>query len=178
VLVSYLLRISILALAVGCTSSPSPLCGSAWAQPAAVPADFSIRIVSASLEPPRTPPDIESIEVKASGDATLSAMPGKNGRLPATTLKISSDAVARIYKAVLEQRFFELQPLYSDQTIKDGDQAEITVTANGQTHSVRTVNIRVYAFDRITIAVDRELPIERRIQYNALHEASYKGIER
>jgi len=105
-------------------------------------------------------------------------MPGKNGRLPATTLKISSDAVARIYKAVLEQRFFELQPLYSDQTIKDGDQAEITVTANGQTHSVRTVNIRVYAFDRITIAVDRELPIERRIQYNALHEASYKGIER
>ena len=49
---------------------------------------------------------------------------------------------------------------------------------DGRTHTVRTVNHRVFAFDRIVITIDRELPKGRRIQYNALHVKSYPEVER
>ncbi len=150
----------------------------ALSQTVAVPNDFHVQLVSSSRGPPRTPPDIESVDISSSGDTALSAMPGKNGWLPPTSLKLSAEALARIYRAILDQRFFELRPLYEDAGIRDGDQAKITVTAAGRTHTVRTINITVYAFDRVTIAVDRELPIERRIQYNALREPSYRAVER
>jgi hypothetical protein len=154
--------------------SGMPACG----QAAAVPRDFALRLTSAARGPARTPPDIAWVDINAAGNASLSEMPGKSGRLPATQIKLAPDALARIYSAIQDQRFFELRPLYEDPTIRDGDQAEITITANGRTYTVQTVNITVYAFDRVTIAIDRELPIERRIQYNALREPSYKVIER
>jgi hypothetical protein len=148
------------------------------AEAVAVPGDFKVKLTSAARGPVRSPPDIESIEIDASGAAASSAMDGPEGRLPAAKLKLSRDAVARIHRAILDQRFFDLKPEYSNPSVLQGDQAQIVVTAGGRTRRVRTVNIRVHAFDRITIAIDRELPIERRIQYNALHTDSYRAVER
>ncbi len=55
----------------------------------------------------------------------------------------------------------------------------MTVTAAGRTYKVRTVNLRVGAFDRVASAIDNELPPERRVRYNALRpEANYRNIER
>jgi hypothetical protein len=173
-----LLRVGAFGLVLSCVADPGAKPALAQAQLTAVPADFSIRIVSSALGTTETPPDIEWVEIKASGDALFSAMPSQRGWLPAGSVKIRPDAVARIYKAVLDQRFFELQSLYSNPSIDDGDEADTTVTAGGRTYSVRTVNITVFAFDRVTLAVDRELPIERRIQYNALREPSYNKVER
>ena len=144
----------------------------------AVPHDFEVRLESAARGPQQTPPDVAWVQINAGGEAEVSEMRGRDGRLPATSIKLPPDALARIYQVIVDQRFFDLRPLYEDPAIRDGDQAEITVTADGRTHTVRTVNIAVNAFDRITIAIDRELPIERRIQYNALREESYKSIER
>ena len=103
----------------------------------------------------------------------------RDQELPATSVNLPREAIQRIYAAIQNERFFDLQPLYRDEHKVDGDQAEMTVTAAGKTYKVRTVNIRVGAFDRIAGAIDRELPAERRIQYNALRpEANYRSIER
>src|SRR5262249_23647530 len=99
--------------------------------------------------------------------------------LPAAEASLPRDSVARIYKAIQDENFFALQPLYRDGEVADGDQAEMTVTAGGRTYNVRTVNIRVGAFDRIASAIDRELPSERRVKYNALQPNNdYRSVER
>jgi hypothetical protein len=145
------------------------------AQPAGVPADFRLRLESAGRIPGSR---VEWIEIEASGRTRMSAMDARDGVLPEAALTLSPAAVARIWDRVRTERFFELQPLYRDPNVRDGDYAQISVTAGGRTHRVRTVNIRVHAFDRIAVITDRELPVARRIQYNALHVEAYKAVER
>lgn len=142
-----------------------------------VPADFKLRLVSAPRIPGR---DLraEWVEIDASGKTYLSPMEARDGLLPEATITLERDAVKRIYDRVQQERFFELDPIYEDPDVHGGDMAQMVVTAHGRTHQVRTINIKVHAFDRITIFVDRELPIERRIQYNALHVPQYKAVER
>jgi hypothetical protein len=148
------------------------------AMAASVPADFKIKLVSASLGPPRNPPDIESVTIDASGTAILSPMPSPAGMLAASTLKLDAAVVAGIYQATQTQRFFELKPEYRDPGVRDGDQATLTVTAAGKTKTVSTTNIRVLAFDIIAVAIDRALPPERRLQYNALTEPRLRSVDR
>lgn len=147
----------------------------AWAED--IPADFKLRLVSAPRAPDLDLPN-EWVEIDAGGKAYMSRMAARDGILPEATIRLEPAAVQRIYDRVLEERFFELEPVYQDPDVQGGDMAEITVTANGRTHQVRTINIKVHAFDRITIFVDRELPIARRIQYNALHVPQYKAVDR
>ncbi len=150
-----------------------------------VPDDFSIRLESRARgvdeQPAGTdgpPPDIAWVEIDASGKVKTSAMIAKRGLIPPTTLNLSKQAIANIYAITVQERFFKLDPVYRDPAIQGGDLATMTITANGKTYTVTTINIRVYAFDRITLTIDKELPIERRIQYNALHVKEYKTIER
>jgi hypothetical protein len=151
---------------------------SALAQTIAVPPDFSLRLVSASRGPPQSPPDVEWVEIKASGETTFSEMESRSGRLPTASIKLSPAAVAQIYQAVVAERFFDLQPDYVNTGVIDGDQAEMTVTANGRTKTVKTINIRVNAFDRITRVINSVLPEDRRIAYNALSDGAYQAVER
>jgi hypothetical protein len=151
----------------------------ALAQAVAVPNDFRVRLVSAPLGPPSPRDGPESVEINGAGLASYSLMRVRDEELPAATANLSRDAVARIYKAIQDERFFDLQPLYRDAEVSDGDQAEMTVTAGGRTFKVRTVNMRVGAFDRIANAIDRELPPERRVKYNALQPTiDYRSVER
>lgn len=147
----------------------------AWADD--VPADFKLRLVSAPRVPDPGLPN-EWVEIDASGRTYMSRMEARDGILPEATITLEPSAVQRIYDRVRQERFFELEPVYEDSDVQGGDMAQMVVTANGRTHEVRTINIKVHAFDRITIFVDRELPIERRIQYNALHVPQYKAVER
>ena len=151
----------------------------AWAQGvASVPADFKLRLVSARRGPARIPPDIQWVEISAAGSAKLSEMRSGNAQLPGAVIRLGADAVQRIYRAVSTERFFELQGIYQDSEVSGGDFAEMTITADGKTQTVKTVNIRVAAFDRITQAVNSALPADRRIRYNALHVDSYKSVDR
>ena len=72
--------------------------------------------------------------------------------------RIPPEGMADIWRWIQKERFFELKPLYEDPSVLDGDFAEMTITAEGRTHRVRTVNLRVYAFDRISIAFGLEVP--------------------
>jgi hypothetical protein len=159
-----------------CPTGFGALPHSAWAQ--AVPTDFKLRLVSSTVGPPETLADRAWVEIKAGGEATFSEMQGPIGRLPSAVVNLTRDHLAVIYQELTAERFFELQPLYRDPTIRGGDQAELTVTVNGRTHTVKTINIRVNAFDRITLVIDATLPAERRIQYNALHQKDYNEVER
>ncbi len=173
-------RAAIAAIALGLVAAPLAIFPAlpTLAQAPNVPADFRVRLVSSPLSPsPFDPP--EWVEIAASGQTSYSAMSFRDQQLPAATANLPREAVSRIYKAVQDERFFDLQPLYRDDKVRDGDQAEMTVTAAGRTYKVRTVNLRVGAFDRVASAIDNELPPERRVRYNALRpEANYRNIER
>ncbi len=120
----------------------------------------------------------QAVEIDASGTARLSAVKTPEGPLPETTVSLPPGALEDIWRWIRKERFFELDPLYEDPEIRDGDFAEMTVTANGRTHTVRTVNIRVRAFDRIATVINYYLPDGREIQYNALHSPQYRSVER
>ena len=153
------------------------LAGSAAAQSSIspVPADFKVRLESMARRPGSP---VAWVEIDASGRARLSRIQEGGQDLPEASLSISAAAIARLWARIQAERFFELQPVYRDPDIHDGDMAKITLTAGGRTHAVRTVNIRVLAFDRVTLAIDNELPKPRRIQYNALRVGDYKAVER
>jgi hypothetical protein len=144
---------------------------------AGVPADFRVELRSAPRVPGE-PAGAQEVAIDAQGRVKLAAVQGPDETLPALETQLKPDAVQRIYDAVTKDRFFELKPLYREPKIRDGDYARMTITAEGRTHTVKTVNIRVFAFDRIVITIDRELPKGRRIQYNALHVKSYPEVER
>jgi hypothetical protein len=149
------------------------------AQSQAEPLPNDLRIVLRSV--PRvagTVPGEHSVTIDADGNAQLSTVSAPGGELPAMTAQIPTEGMEDIWSWIQKERFFELDPLYRDPEIQDGDFAEMTITANGETHKVRTVNIRVYAFDRIAIVIGYYLPEGRRIQYNALHASEYKAVER
>lgn len=120
----------------------------------------------------------QSVEIDAQGNARLAAVKTPEGELPALTVKLPPEAVEDIWSWIQRERFFELDPLYRDPEIQDGDFAEMTVAAGGRTHTVRTVNIRVHAFDRIATVINYYLPDGREIQYNALTFPQYKSVER
>jgi hypothetical protein len=166
------------AMAFGCVLCWLTLSAPALAQDATVPSDFRVRLVSSPLIP--SPSDTpESVEIAASGQTAYSEMHVRGQLLPAARATLPRAAVARIYKTIRDENFFGLQPLYRDDQVADGDRAEMTVTAGGRTYNVRSVNMRVGAFDRIANAIDRELPPERRVKYNALRpNIDYGSVER
>jgi hypothetical protein len=142
----------------------------------AVPPDFAISLESAARMPGRTPPDVQTVQISTNGQAVLSEVNRGSSSLPATTITLPRGAVGRIYKAVVDQRFFDLKDRYRDEDVTGGDRATMTVRAGGRTRTVDTVNIRVGAFDAIARAINDELPAERRIRYNALTVDSYKSV--
>lgn len=142
-----------------------------------VPEDFEVVLTSGpALQD--SPLDIESITINADGTAILSARQGNGEPIPQTTIELSEDSLEGIYQAVQDRRFFELDEVYSDPAILDGDYAILRITANGTTHEVRTENIRVFDFDLVAMAVNARVPFERGVIYNALREADYKEVER
>lgn len=141
------------------------------------PDDLSIELSSAPRMP-GYPLGPESIFISPNGTVELSVMDAEGGTLPAMTTEIDNAGRARIYNAIMENDFFGLKDKYESPAVLDGDYALLKITANGKTHSVRTINMRVNAFDRIVIIINREVPTERRIIYNALHVKEYLEVER
>jgi hypothetical protein len=144
--------------------------------PAAVPADFRLELTVAAR--PAGPGDVESIALEADGRVRCSARLTPEGGLPAAELRIAPAEVAAIHAELSSRRFFELDPVYSDPEVADGDLASLVVTAGGRSHRVTTINVAVDDFDAIVLALLDRLPPERRIAYNALHVEGLKRVER
>ena len=141
------------------------------------PNDFSVELVSGVLQP-GYPIGPERVTINASGSVNYSEMERADRMLAAENSEISREAVAAIYASITENDFFGLKERYESPAILDGDYAELTITANGNTHSVRTVNIKVKDFDDIVTIINRQLPEDRWIIYNALHIDEYDEVER
>lgn len=141
------------------------------------PADFKLFLQSdAMMRHPDFPP--ESLTLSADGKVQFSSKGTQNGKLEPISIQIDANAVREIFKQVQTQDFFSLKKEYVDPDVLDGDYAVMTITANNQKHTVRTVNIAVEAFDAIVNRVNRFMPPERNIYYNALYDTSYKRVKR
>ena len=145
-----------------------------FAQDSGVPDDFELTLVSAPflLEDPL---QVEGLTIHADGAASISARLGDDGEIPAHDVEIGTDSVAALYGVIQAQDFFGLGALYEDPNILDGDYAIMTITADGQTHSVRTVNIGVDAFDTIALWVNSYFPVEEMVLYNAFLDSGDEG---
>lgn len=150
-----------------------------------VPEDFEV-IFTSSPALVAEDIDVESLKITAGGEVVLSPKVWVAGQfpnstredLPEMTLQLTPEALSGIFAAINENEFFSLKANYNDPNILDGDWAELTITSGGQTHTVRTRNIKVAAFDRITVTINDTLPIERRLKYNAINGADYEEVER
>lgn len=155
----------------------------AWLGPASMaraaeaPADFSITLTSGPLLE-QSPLQVESITIKADGAATIAAHLEGATQVPAKTVSLSKAAVDGIYTQVIAQGFFDLKPVYANPNVMDGDYAIMTVTASGKTHQVKTVNIRVDAFDRIALWINGKFAPEDMVLYNAFIDRGMEGVER
>jgi len=82
---------------------------------------------------------------------------------------ISADAMGEIWNEILDNDFFNLDDLYESPVSESGgDYARLTITGNGQTHDVKTVNIVVPKFDRIILKINMLTPEDSNLIYNAL----------
>lgn len=130
--------------------------------------------------------DIETLKINSAGEVVLSPKAYYSGQIPDVTrevllelhLVLDAETLNQIFLAINENDFFSLDENYNDPKIIDGDWAELTITANGKTHTVKTRNIKVNAFDRITVTINDTLPEPRRLKYNAINGADYEEVER
>ena len=148
---------------------------SAVSQSGKVPTDFSLTLSSAPLDI-RTEGDIriESASIKADGTALVSARRKEDKDIPAKKIKLKPESLASIYDAVKRWKFFELKPLYEDPSFHGGDYVLLKVTANGTTHEVKVVNMRVRDFDRITWRINSALPKDDMVLYNVFYGVKYR----
>lgn len=140
------------------------------------PNDLEISLYSAPAVPGAKPGPM-GVVIKADGSAEFTRDNGREG-IETEPVPLPDGALLRIWTAIGENDFTTLKPFYNDPEVMDGDWAEITVTARGETHTVRTRNIKVTAFDNISVAINAELPAEARVKYNAILGADYNEVAR
>ncbi|MCR9129932.1 MAG: hypothetical protein NXI12_10440 [Alphaproteobacteria bacterium] len=138
----------------------------AWAQ---VPDDFRI-VVSSRPVHLGEPMDEQGVVIDADGSVYAKPFRTYEGGPEFGPYRgsLGADQMAAIVEAVEANGFFDLDEEYADYRIGGGDQATIAVRLNGRTHYVTAINSPLEPFDDIVRAVNRQLPEERRIYYNAL----------
>lgn len=149
----------------------TPLTETAFAQ--AIPEDFEVSLSSAPVNPSALPGPMGI--VVNDNDTAILTRTDTDGEETTKTLTLDPGASAAIWQAIQDQGFFALDPAYNDPAILDGDYAIIQVTANGETHEVRTTNIAVGAFDMVALWINSFLPPEDMVLYNAFIERPDPG---
>ncbi len=121
-----------------------------------------------------------AVKIQSNGHCKYFATPQGQGTdfVLINEFDLDAKAMEKIYETVKKEKFFELKKEYKDPNVKDGDLAVMQIIANGKRHVVKTVNIKVDAFDNIVREINTYLPKEARISYNALHVDAYKRVKR
>lgn len=149
----------------------------AFTQDHELPDDLTITLTSGPVQPGHQY-DIETALIKPDGTTILSPKYVEDEILPEIKIKLTRESLISIYDAIKRWKFFELKPFYEDPSVIDGDYASLRVTANGVTHEVKTQNIKVHDFDRITWRINSELPDDRMILYNVFYGVKSKEMKR
>lgn len=128
-----------------------------------VPLDFAITYTSGPTHADWGSRRVE--KVYANGDAVIEEIPSVRGgqppppqdRKPMVVKRMSPDGVKRLYARVAACEFFDLKERYWNPNIRDGGVENITVTANGRTHSVVVYYYDVPRYASIVSAMREEM---------------------
>lgn len=134
-----------------------------------LPDHFTLTAVSGSISPDYP---VYKIEITKNGEGIYSVMSAENRKYgkfeKVSSFKLTKSDLLMIYESVVENQFFDLKKEYIDRDILDGSFAELTVTVDKKTHTVRTRNIAVTEFDRIMITINIATPKDNKIIYNEI----------
>lgn len=134
-----------------------------------IPGDFKVVAVTGGLLPGTK---VAKVEIDREGNcAYWQKSAGKktgNQFVESGRFKLSEAAIRFIFKAVRENNFFSLKENYTAKDILDGNFAQLTVTSDKKSHTVRTQNIHVDRFDNIMFYINMALPTDKRVMYNEL----------
>lgn len=134
-----------------------------------IPKDFKIIAAAGGVAPGST---VDKVEIGANGGAVHYEMSAKNRAKGIFTekerFKVEEAALRHIYRMIKKNDFFGLNNDYKAEDVLDGNFAELTVTMDGRTHSVRTRNIEVKRFDEIMIAINMATPGLKMVVYNEI----------
>jgi len=137
--------------------------------PGYLPKDFKIVAITGGISPAES---VEKAEINAKGEVIYYAISPKDRAKyvfeEVARFKINLQELKYLYVRIKENNFFKLKNEYVDKYVLDGSFAQLTVTANGRTHTVKVRNIRQKAFDNIMIAINLALPDEYRVIYNEI----------
>lgn len=134
-----------------------------------VPKDFKIIAVAGGVAPGTT---VDKVEIDSQGRAVYSQMSANNRSKglfeEKEKFQLSVPDLRDIYRTAKKNNFFNLNEKYKNDNILDGSFAELTITAEGITHSVRTQNTSVEGFDKIMISINLATPGMNKVIYNAI----------
>lgn len=137
--------------------------------PQKIPSDFRVTAMAGGLIPGDV---VNKVEISPDGSAVYyelsSAGKPKNKFVEKARFKLENVAMDYIYYSVNKNNFFGLKNGYRNENVVDGNFAELKITSNGKTHTVRTRNIRIERFDDIMIDINIVLPKDYKIIYNEI----------
>ena len=117
--------------------------------------------------------ELYSLRIYSNGHAAYYKMnreDRENGTwTPITSFEFTENEMNQLWDTIVTNDFFTLQNKYSNGNIAGGTFANITITANQETHSVQTENIDILEFDNIVKNINQLTPDEYNLRYNALY---------
>jgi hypothetical protein len=134
-----------------------------------IPKDLKITAVSGGRAP-HTPQ--YKVEISSDGQGVYWFMPAENRKtgkfIKKNSFTLSDSGLRYIYRAIIKNDFFDLEKEYIDKSFFGGSYAQLSVRANNKTHTVRTENMAVDAFDDIMIAINIATPPNNDVIYNEI----------
>jgi len=133
------------------------------------PDDFNLDVHSGGFSPVRK---LFRIQINMDGEVTYSVMYPEDRDARDWTIVSQFDftesEMNQIWNNISSNDFFNLNNLYKNENIMDGTYAEMTITGDDDTNTVRTENIPVVQFDNIVKTVNSITQGNNDLFYNAI----------
>ncbi len=134
-----------------------------------VPQDLKIVAISGGIAPGS--PHYK-IEIDAKGNGIYWEIPENSVAAGVFAEKnrfvVKGAALRFIYSVIKNTDFFSLKEEYTEENVLDGSYAQLTITSDKKTKTVRTRNQALKAFDRIMLAINVATPPNNKIIYNEI----------
>jgi len=131
------------------------------------PDDFELIAVAGGFAPWT---ELFKFELNSDGEGKYYWMYPEDRVAKKWTLKeeftLTQNQMDELWNEILDNDFFDIEGLQEKLYTHDGSYAELTITGNGQTHTVRTENLPVITFDRIMRKINSMIPGDNGLFYN------------
>jgi len=131
------------------------------------PDDFELTAIAGGFAPWT---ELFKLELNSDGEGKYYWMYPEDRGAKKWTLKdeftLTSSQMDELWNEIVANDFFNMDNLYEKPYTHDGSYAVLTITGNGQTHTVRTENLPVILFDRIMRKINSMIPGDNGLFYN------------